>query len=214
MRRKIAALAMSGVLAGTLGTAVLVSPALASTGSPTPAPSKVSELQKVLEGLVSNGTLNQTQADKVAATLKQARKEHREHHHRRGHARDGLRPLGPEAVAKAIGITVPQLRTELKAGVSVTSVAKAHGVDRGTLVSKLVADAEARLAKAVTDGKLTQAQADQRKASLPDRIGKEVDRIHQPRPDKAARPAPGGPAAARPSMDLGGAPDMGAPAPA
>ena len=50
-----------------------------------------------------------------------------------------------QEAAKAIGITPDQLKTELP-GKSLTQVASLHGVDRNTLIQKLTASADARVA--------------------------------------------------------------------
>ncbi len=52
-----------------------------------------------------------------------------------------------------------------------------------------MADAKDRLAQAVTDGKLTQAQADERSADLAARISDLVDKVG--RPHDGRRPGPG-----------------------
>lgn len=64
------------------------------------------------------------------------------------------------AVAKALSTDEATLRTELQAGKSVADLAKAKGVDTATIVTAIVDAEKAALAQAVTDGKLTQAQAD------------------------------------------------------
>ena len=81
-----------------------------------------------------------------------------------------------DAAATALGMTTEELRTELRAGTSLATIAGEQGVEVGKVVSALVADAKARLAQAVTDGKLTQAQADERSANLEARITDLVNR--------------------------------------
>ncbi len=63
-------------------------------------------------------------------------------------------------------MTEADLRAELRAGKSVADIATAKNVSLDKVISAIV-DAETKtLAQAVTDGKLTQAQADQRIANL------------------------------------------------
>ena len=69
-------------------------------------------------------------------------------------------------VVKALGITAEELRTELQAGKSVADVAAAKNVSISTIVDAVVAEQTTALKQAVTDGKLTQEQADQRLAML------------------------------------------------
>lgn len=80
-------------------------------------------------------------------------------------------------IATALGMTEADLRTELQAGKSVADVATAKNVSLDTVINAIV-DAETKtLAQAVTDGKLTQAQADQRiadlKANLPTQLAQQ-----------------------------------------
>ncbi len=69
-------------------------------------------------------------------------------------------------VAKSLNMTEAELRTELQAGKSIADVASAKGVSVDTIVSAIVADQTEKLKQAVTDGKLTQAQADAVLANL------------------------------------------------
>ena len=83
----------------------------------------------------------------------------------------GNRPNSPHAIAaKALGITEDALRTELQAGKTIADVATSKGVALTTISNAILDARKADLAKAVTDGKLTQAQADQILADAPTRI--------------------------------------------
>ncbi len=73
-------------------------------------------------------------------------------------------------VAKALNMTEAELRTELQAGKTVADVAKAKSVDLSVVASALLADEKTRVAQAVTDGKLTQAQADEKLVNAQTRI--------------------------------------------
>jgi hypothetical protein len=77
---------------------------------------------------------------------------------------------GLDAAASYIGITEAQLRTELEGGKTLAQVAKDHGKTAAGLVDAMVADAKARLDKAVAAGRLTKAQQDEMLAGLKDRI--------------------------------------------
>jgi uncharacterized protein YidB (DUF937 family) len=81
-----------------------------------------------------------------------------------GASRFGAVSLDP--VAKALGISPADLKTDLGKGQSIADIAKAKKVDINTVIDALVADATTRIDKAVADKKLTQAQADKIKASL------------------------------------------------
>jgi hypothetical protein len=78
-------------------------------------------------------------------------------------------------VAKAIGITVTQLLTELNAGKTPAQVATAHGVAVQKVIDALVADGQAELAADVKAGRLTQAQADAEKAEVTQRATDQVN---------------------------------------
>jgi hypothetical protein len=84
----------------------------------------------------------------------------------RGGSRGGMAG-GPQLIiiAKALGIEETALKTELQAGKTIADVAKAKSVDL-TVVSNALLEAEkTNLAQAVKDGRLTQAQADERLAN-------------------------------------------------
>lgn len=77
--------------------------------------------------------------------------------------------------ARTIGISESDLMTALGSGSSIADVAKQHGVDVQTVIDALVNDAEAELAAAVRAGRLTQAQADQMKSGLEERVTARVN---------------------------------------
>lgn len=73
---------------------------------------------------------------------------------------------GLDAMAEAIGIDAEELRTALEDGQTPAEVAEANGVSRADLVDALVADITAHIEEHVTDGDLTQAEADERLADV------------------------------------------------
>jgi polyhydroxyalkanoate synthesis regulator phasin len=83
-----------------------------------------------------------------------------------------------EAAAKAIGISVEDLRKELASGKSIADVAKAHNVARQTVVDAMV--------------KAGEKQLDEAKKALPDRVSKAVDAKFKA-PDGAKGPGGKGP---------------------
>lgn len=177
----------TAVVAGTIGIASLgggalaLTPAAAQDAAGTEqGTSRLDRLQEALAGLVTDSTITQAQADAVAQRLDEQLPRGG---HGPGHGRHGGRGghVSLDAAATAIGISVDGLRTALEAGRTLTEVAQDNGVERSALVDALVADAEQRLAAAVEDGKLTQEQADGRKADLRTRIEEHVDRDLQGR---------------------------------
>ena len=92
-----------------------------------------------------------------------------------------------EVAAQAIGIEVDALREALGNGQTIAEVAQANGVEVQAVVDALVADATARLDEAVANGRLTQEEADERKAELPERI---TARVNGERPEGAPEGPP------------------------
>ena len=76
-------------------------------------------------------------------------------------------------------MTEADLRTAVESGKTLAQIAKDKNVSVDTLIAALVKSEQARIAKEVTDGHLTQAQADTRLADLKTRI---TARINDTRP--------------------------------
>jgi polyhydroxyalkanoate synthesis regulator phasin len=170
VRKKLVIAASAGVL--TLSGLAVAVPALADP-SPTTAgagASAVERIKSALSGLVSDGSISQEQADEVATTLGDAGI---------GHGHGGAHGGGwPDlaVAATALGMTEDELATALQAdGASLATVAGQQGVSVDTLVAALTDAVEARMAQAVTDGRITQEQADQRLADLAERITERVN---------------------------------------
>ena len=185
MRKRTAALVLSSSLATGVIGAVALTPASAAT-STNPISHRLAELKSALSGLVSDGTLTQSQADKVATTLdsKLPRRggpgRHGPFGGPGGHGpRHELRVQEFAAAAKTLKLTPAQLRDKLRAGTSLAAVAKAQGVSVNDLVAALVTVAQDQLAVDVKAGRLTQAQSDTIKATLTQRI---TDRVNHVRP--------------------------------
>ena len=175
MNKKLAAAVAAVVIVGGGVTASLaVAGAQTSTSSTTaPAnatpppdhpdrPDRGAAQKSALDPLVADGTINQEQEDKVLGALKQAAPKGR------GPGMGGFGGLmgqGEDVVAKALGITTDELRTDLKNGQSIADIAKAKGVDPSTVVQAIVDATNAKLDDAVKAGKLTQDQADKIKAN-------------------------------------------------
>jgi hypothetical protein len=181
VRKKIITVVAAGAL-GVSGLAV-AGPALAAAGAPDAAAavtSRVDKVKQALAGLVTDGTLTQTQADKVATTLGSAPDA--------GWGPGGHRGFGGgadlSAAATTLGMSEADLRTALRGGKSLAQVAKDKGVAVDKLVAALVQAEKDRVAADVTAGRLTQAQADQRLADVTARV---TDRVDNTRPDRGPR---------------------------
>ncbi len=171
-----AGLAAGLVAGGAAGLVLVPAAALGQTTTPAQTPSGPSDevrslqgdtaaepgehLRAVLAPLVANGTLTQAQADKVIAALQAAKPLHGP-----GGLRHQAFRIEFGKVASTIGVTEAQLHAALRSGKSIADVARSKGVAPQKVIDVLVADAKARLAKQVTAGTITQAQADTRLAA-------------------------------------------------
>ncbi|HEX6310269.1 MAG TPA: hypothetical protein VF152_01430 [Acidimicrobiia bacterium] len=102
-----------------------------------------------------------------------------------------------EVAAGAIGIEVDALREALEGGQTMAQVAEANGVDVQTVVDALVADISARIDEGVAEGRLTQEEADAKKAELQERV---TARVNGERPEGAPE-GPRGPQGEAPESD-------------
>lgn len=137
------------------------------------APDRGARLREVLQSLVDDGTITATQADAVAEHLATSMPIGGGGHG--GHGRHGGFGAGGQVVADALGIDVDTLRSELQAGKTIAEIAGEQGVDVQAVIDALVAEATERVGEAVTDGRLTQEEADARLADLTTRI---TDRVN------------------------------------
>jgi hypothetical protein len=183
MRKRTSALILSGILATGAVGAIAITPASA-TGSGNAVASRLAHIKAALSGLVSDGTLTQSQADKVAGTLDSKLPKHGvggPGRHFGAMDRTGIMTQVRDAAAKALGLTTDKLRAALQSGKSLADVAKEQNVSVDSLVKAMVSAIQDRLAAAVKDGTLTQAQADRMNSSLTQRI---TDRVNGVRPDR------------------------------
>lgn len=184
MNKRTTGLILTGILVTGAAGAVAITPASATT-SDNAVTSRLAGIKSALSGLVTNGTLTQAQADKVAGTL------------------DSQRPMGGRggmggpggrlggivmtqthgAAAKALGMTADELYAAVQSGKSLADVAKDQKVSVDAVVKAMVTAAERQLATAVKDGTMTQAQADTMKSSLTQRI---TDQVNGVRPGRGA----------------------------
>lgn len=182
-------LGVSGLAAGVALAPTIANAATSSSASAAPSEAaapgtdpdrsaqRSSRISDALSGLVQDGTLTQAQADKVAETL--ASKMPSGGH---GHGGPGR---GLDTAATVLGVSDDDLRTALRDGKSLADVAAEKGVDKQKLIDELVKAAETRLAERVSSGDITQAEADERKADLRERVTTMVDRKGLPeRPDR------------------------------
>jgi len=181
MYKRTAGLILTGVLATGAVGAVAMTPASATT-SDNVVTSRLAHIKSALRGLVTDGTLTQAQADKVAGTL-DSQPPMAGMGGRGGMGGMGGRAGGMgltqshDAAAKALGMTSDELYAAVQGGKTLADVAKDKKVSVGSLVKAMVADAEADLARAVKAGAMTQAQADTMKSTLTQRITDQVNGV-------------------------------------
>jgi hypothetical protein len=80
-----------------------------------------------------------------------------------------------DAAASYLGLTEPQLRSQLQDGKSLAQVARDHGKSVDGLVDALVAAAKQRLDRAVAAGRITKAEENSVLADLRERIANRVE---------------------------------------
>lgn len=145
-----------------------------------------SALTKRLDQALADGKLTQAQYDAEKATLADSATRivndtfsgwegKRGGHRDFGGFGGGRGILHADEVAGLFGLTADELETQLKAGQSLAAIAADKGVALQTVTDKVKALLTAELAQQVTDGKLTQAQADERKAKLDELAAKLVN---------------------------------------
>ena len=216
----------SGNAAPTTTTAAPKSSAPATTSAPngqngqkgtTPKADRTQKLKDILDPLVKNGTITQAQENAVIAALQKA-----------GPAIGNVRPpfggIGPfggrgplarfgrldlDAAAKAIGISTSDLQAALRSGQSIAQVANAHKVSVDKVIAAMMAPVTQRASQAVTDGRLTQSQADKLTAAAKTAITAIVNGQRPAFHGPGMPPKPGGqPDAGQPN---GGQPNAGQP---
>ncbi|MDP9237729.1 MAG: hypothetical protein M3P30_10135 [Chloroflexota bacterium] len=206
LRKWWVAVAGGVVLAAVVGAGVVMAqtPAPGVTGSGVTLIDRVAAKLGIdttaLRSAVKSSESDQIDADVQAGKLTQAQADQMKQ--RIANAPDGALTFGggggpggrerlpggganPDDLAQFLGVTADQVRTELQSdGATLATVAQAHGKSRDELKAFLTEDAQSHLDQAVTDGQLTQAQADTKLADLVKDLDTRIDR---------AMPAFGGP---------------------
>ena len=122
-------------------------------------------LSTVLSGLVSKGTLTQSQVDAINKGLDDLRASAQAD-------RDAKRAADIKVITDTLGITAADLQTRLQAGDSLATIA---GAKKDALIAAIIAANTKDIDAAVTAGKLTAAQATTMKANLKDHVTKMVE---------------------------------------
>lgn len=134
-------------------------------------PERGEAIKSVLDGLVTNGTLTQAQADAVRDGMAQWRADHPLSERGRGPSR--ILGAKVDEVAEILGLTTQELRTALAAdGATLGSVA---GDQVGEVQTFLANGANTRIDEALAAGKLSEETAAGLKAAVPDKIQSMID---------------------------------------
>ena len=198
-RRRLSVGLAGGLLAGTAAGLVFGVPGLSSAATdatPTAVVQQADEaldeddrpepgvrLRETLQALVDEGTISDEQADAVASHLVENRPE------RGPRGEDGRRPLGKafgvgvgsEVLTDLLGIDAAELRTQLRDGATLADIAAASDVEAQEVVDALVAELAERLENAVENGRIDQAQADEKLAEAEVKI---TERVENGRPQR------------------------------
>ena len=198
MKKLVASgVAALSIATGSLAVAVLnplgaASAQTGSTGATAAAPTRGGALKSVLDGLVTDGTITQAQADAIAAKLDAARAANPAPEKK-------LRCIGGanlDDIATALGITADDLRTQLEGGATLSSIA---GDKVAALTTLLTDKAMARIDQGLTDGKITAETAATIKAGVPAMVTAMLD-------GTAPHGGPGGPGGDGPGRPDGDGP--------
>ena len=145
-------------------------------------------LEDRLDAAVKDGRLTQAQADELKQRLESGDMPLLGGPIGGGHHMMGFPHLG--AAATYLGVSESDLQTQLADGKTLADVAKAKGKTVDGLVAALVADEKKELAQAVSDGRLTQAQADDMLANAKSRF---TDMVNGVQPEGGPGGFHGGP---------------------
>ena len=122
-------------------------------------------ITSILSGLVSKGTLTQTQVDAISKALTDARGAAKAAH-------DAARAEHIKVITDTLGIDEATLKAKIQAGESLATIA---GAKKEALISALVAFETKKIDAAVTAGKLTAAKATELKAGLTSRVTAHIE---------------------------------------
>ena len=124
-------------------------------------------MSSILSGLVSNGTITQSQADaivKASEGIKAASKS----------IRDANRTALDSVITSTLGISLETVVSRLKAGETLSTIA---GDKKSALITALVAEINKQIDTALAAGKITANQATAQKEKSLDRVTNMVNNV-------------------------------------
>ncbi len=153
-----------------------------SVSADTVSAALTAEMQSHIADHVTAGDITQEEADTRLASVEERVDDllngtlplggHRGEFGRDGH---GMRGFGgrlgmSSTLPDLLGIDADAMREQLQEGSTIAEIAEANGVSVDDVISGLVSEASDRLGTAVTDGKITQEQADESLTEMTQRI--------------------------------------------
>jgi len=174
MKKKLVAVIATTAIALTVSAASIAS-ADAGKGK--------EKLGSLLSGLVSKGTITQSQADAITKALDDAKTAGKA-------AMDKNRAAQLAVITSTLGITEEALKTRMKAGDSLATIA---GANKDALIAALVAYENKEITDAQTAGKITADRATKMKANVTARV---TEQVNNPRPPRGPHGPKGEPAGA------------------
>jgi hypothetical protein len=125
------------------------------------------QLSSFLSGLVSNGTINQSQLDAIMKAAESAAKAAQSIMKEKHDAIDAV-------ITSTLGISLDTLKSRLKAGESLSTIA---GDKKDALISALIAEINKQIDAALAAGKITATQATAQKAKTTERVTNIVNNV-------------------------------------
>jgi uncharacterized protein (DUF433 family) len=129
----------------------------------------VAAVDAQLDQAVKDGNLTQAQADKAKSQLNNLSLDQLGFNRGPGNLPAAGFAMGQEALnaaAQKLGLTTQDLMSEMRSGKTLADVAKEKNVGTDDLKAAIVNAVDAQIDQAVTNGKLTQSQADNIKAQV------------------------------------------------
>ena len=123
----------------------------------------------VLAELVKAGTITQAQSDAITKALVNAPAAAKA-------AAEAQKAAHEKLIADTVGVAWADIETRLKAGETLAAIA---GAKKDALIAALVKEATDRITADVAAGRLTEAQATERKTGLTERITADISSVHK-----------------------------------
>lgn len=124
---------------------------------------------------VKDGRLGQAQADTLIANLRKAYTAAVNGEYRQRAVRAIVTLAVLRLAAEQTGLTVPNIVKEIRSGKSLADVLKEHKIDPTSFINSAVNATKKRLDQAVTNGRITQADADKRLEEFHQRLTEQIN---------------------------------------